>query len=165
MATEKMAGTPISLAGKYLTFQLADEEYGISIMKIREILGILETTMVPRMPSYVRGVINLRGKVLPVIDLRAKFGLEQVADTKHTCVIVIDLQQAGVAALVGIIVDTVSEVIQIADEDVDRGVMLGSRVDSSFILGMAKVKDDVRILLDIERILSFADLHELSGAI
>ncbi len=164
MATEKNSGQAGSLAGKYLTFQLAREEYGITIMKIREILGIMETTMVPRMPDYVRGVINLRGKVLPVIDLRRKFGLPGVEDTKHTCIIVIDTVQTGTAALVGIIVDTVSEVVQIADEDIDRNVTLGSRLDTSFILGMAKVKGDVRILLDIDRILSFAELQHLSGA-
>ncbi|HNV69398.1 MAG TPA: chemotaxis protein CheW [Candidatus Ozemobacteraceae bacterium] len=164
MATEKETSKTGSLAGKYLTFQLANEEYGITIMKIREILGIMETTMVPRMPDYVRGVINLRGKVLPVIDLRRKFGLPGVEDTKHTCIIVIDTMQTGIAALVGIIVDTVSEVVQIADADIDRGVTLGSQVDTSFILGMAKVKGDVRILLDIDRILSFAELQHLSGA-
>ncbi len=151
------------LSGKYLTFRLAKQEYGVQILKVREIIGLMEFTLVPRMPPFVRGVINLRGKVIPVVDLRAKFSLEKTEDTKVTCIIVVDVEAGGgkSGGLMGILVDTVSEVLDITNEQVEPPPSLGPNVDTSFILAMAKVKDSVKILLDIERVLSAQELSAL----
>lgn len=137
-----------TLGGKYLTFSLASEEYGLEILKVREIIGIMDITAMPQMPGYVKGVINLRGKVIPVIDLRLKFGLEPAEYTEQTCIVVVD-----VGSLVGIIVDTVQEVLDIDAAQIDPPPPLGASVDTSFVLGMGKVKDDVKILLDIDKVL------------
>ncbi len=135
--------------GKYLTFSLAEEEYGLEIMKVREIIGIMDITAVPQMPAHVKGVINLRGKVIPVVELRLKFGMESAEYTEATCVIVVD-----VGTLVGIIVDTVQEVLNIKGEQIDPPPPLGASVDTTFILGMGKVKEEVKILLDIDKVLN-----------
>jgi purine-binding chemotaxis protein CheW len=135
--------------GKYLTFTLAGEECGLEILKVREIIGIMDITAVPQMPPHVRGVINLRGKVVPVVDLRLKFGMPSVEYTHATCIIVVD-----VGTLVGIIVDTVEEVLDIEGDQVDPPPPLGASVDTTFILGMGKLKGGVKILLDIDRILN-----------
>jgi purine-binding chemotaxis protein CheW len=144
--------------GKYLTFILADEEYGLEILKVREIIGIMDITAVPQMPGYVKGVINLRGKVIPVIDLRLKFDLEPAEYTDQTCVIVVD-----VGSLMGVIVDTVQEVLDIDAAQIDPPPSLGAAVDTSFVLGMGKVKDDVKILLDIDKVLSGQELEGLEN--
>ncbi len=141
------------LDGKYLTFLLAEEEYGLEILKIIEIIGMLDVTKVPQTPDFVEGVVNLRGKVIPVIDLRSKFGLQRTEYNEQTCIIVVD-----VGMLMGIIVDTVQEVHDIAADDIDPAPSLGAAVDTSFILGMGKIKDRVTILLDIERVLTTDDL-------
>lgn len=143
--------------GKYLTFSLASEEYGLEILKVREIIGIMDITAIPQMPPYVKGVINLRGKVIPVIDLRLKFGLEPAEYTEQTCIVVVD-----VGSLVGIIVDTVQEVLDIDQSQIDPPPPLGASVDTSFVMGMGKVKDDVKILLDIDRVLNS---EEVSAAL
>jgi purine-binding chemotaxis protein CheW len=139
-----------TLGGKYLTFKLSDEEYGVQILKVREIIGLMDITKVPQMPSFVKGVVNLRGKVIPVIDLRSKFGLPQVEYTEQTCIIVID-----VGGMVGTIVDAVQEVADITSTDIEPAPPMGSDVDCEFILGMAKSKENVKILLDIDKILDF----------
>lgn len=149
--------------GKYLTFSLASEEYGLEILKVREIIGIMDITAMPQMPPYVKGVINLRGKVIPVIDLRTKFGLESAEYTEQTCIVVVD-----VGSLVGVIVDTVQEVLDIDGTQIDPPPPLGASVDTTFIMGMGKVKDDVKILLDIDKVLGseelVAALEEAAGA-
>jgi|YNPNPStandDraft_1061719.scaffolds.fasta_scaffold188517_1 purine-binding chemotaxis protein CheW len=142
-----------SLGGKYLTFSLAGEEYGLEILKVREIIGIMDITAVPQVPPEVKGVINLRGKVIPVIDLRLKFGMEAAQYTDQTCIVVVD-----VGTLVGVIVDTVQEVLDIDESQIDPAPALGAAVDTSFILGMGKVKDDVKILLDIDKVLGRNDI-------
>jgi purine-binding chemotaxis protein CheW len=136
------------LSGKYLTFKLGEEEYGVQILKVREIIGLMDITKVPQMPVYVKGVINLRGKVIPVIDLRSKFSLPEIGYTDQTCIIVID-----VGGMVGTIVDSVQEVADISGADIEPPPPLGSDVDSEFILGLAKSKENVKILLDIDRVL------------
>jgi purine-binding chemotaxis protein CheW len=141
------------LGGKYLTFLLDDEEYGLEILKVREIIGIMDITKVPQTPDFVQGVINLRGKVIPVIDLRTKFGLQRTEYNDQTCIIVVD-----VGMLMGIIVDTVQEVHNIPATDIEPPPQLGGSVDTSFILGMGKVKDDVKILLDIDKVLTSEEL-------
>ncbi len=142
--------------GKYLTFSLANEEYGLEILKVREIIGIMDITAVPQMPEYVKGVINLRGKVIPVIDLRLKFGLPPAEYTDQTCIIVVDI-----GSLTGIIVDTVQEVLDIEATQIDPPPPLGANVDTSFILGLGKVKDEVKILLDVDKVLSSEELSEI----
>ncbi|MDR0331232.1 MAG: chemotaxis protein CheW [Chitinispirillales bacterium] len=154
--------TAVDLAGKYLTFKLADEEYGLEILKVREIIGLLPITCLPRTPVFVRGVINLRGKVIPVIDLRQKFELEVAEDTDQTCIIVVDVTGRGGSIQVGILVDSVSEVLDIRGEDIEEPPMFGSNVDTAFILGMAKAKGAVKILLNIEKVLSQADLERVA---
>ncbi len=145
--------------GKYLTFKLAGEEYGVEILKVREIIGIMEITAIPRMPPYVKGVINLRGKVVPVIDLRLKFGMEPAAYTEQTCVIVVD-----VGELVGVIVDTVQEVLDVDESQIDPPPPLGAGVDTSFVMGMGKVREDVKTLLDIERVLGAGEIDRIVNA-
>ena len=135
--------------GKYLTFSLAGEEYGLEILKVREIIGIMDITAVPQMPPHVKGVVNLRGKVIPVVDLRLKFGMESAEYTEATCIIEVD-----VGTLVGIIVDTVQEVLDIESAQIDPPPPLGASVDTTFILGMGKVREEVKILLDINKVLN-----------
>jgi len=144
-------------AGKYLTFKLANEEYGLEILKIREIIGLMNITAVPQMPQYMKGVINLRGKVIPVIDLRLKFGLPEAEHTELTCIIVVDVGRE-----IGILVDTVSEVLDVAGENIDPAPALNASVDTSFILGMGKVGEDVKILLDIDKVLSGSEIVEIT---
>jgi purine-binding chemotaxis protein CheW len=160
-ATDAAADADVSreLGGKYLTFMLAGEEYGLEILKVREIIGLMDITKVPQTPDFVEGVINLRGKVIPVIDLRAKFGLDRTEYDEETCVIVVD-----VGMLMGIIVDTVQEVHDIVAEDIEPPPRLGGAVDTSFILGMGKVNDSVKILLDIDKVLTSDELVAISAA-
>lgn len=145
--------------GKYLTFKLAEEEYGVEILKVREIIGVMDITAVPRMPGYMKGVINLRGMVIPVVDLRLKFELPEAAHTEQTCIIVVDVGRE-----IGIIVDTVSEVLDIEGSHIEPPPSMGGSVDTSFILGMGKVSDAVKILLDIDRVLTADELETVSAA-
>ncbi len=144
--------------GKYLTFVLGEEEYGLEILKVREILGMMTVTAVPQTPTFVKGVINLRGKVIPVIDLRLKFGMKEIAYTQETCVIVVEVNDI----LMGIIVDTVQEVLDIAEKDIEDAPKFGTRVDTNFIHGMGKVDGKVKILLDIERVLTSEEMVMLA---
>jgi purine-binding chemotaxis protein CheW len=152
-------------SGKYLTFQLGNEEFGIRVLKVREIMGIQEITTVPQTPVHIRGVINLRGKVVPVIDLRLKFGLPPADYTQRTCIVVTQLQGEAGLILMGVIVDGVSEVLNLAASDIEDTPDFGEEVAAQYLLGMAKVKGKVKILLDIDRVLSAQDLHQLSGLI
>jgi purine-binding chemotaxis protein CheW len=147
------------LGGKYLTFLLDKEEYGVEILKVREIIGLMDITKVPQTPEFVEGVINLRGKVIPVIDLRTKFGLSRAEYNDQTCIIVVD-----VGTMMGIIVDTVNEVHDIPSAQIEPPPKFGAAVDTTFILGMGKVKDEVKILLDIDKVLTSTELVELQQA-
>jgi purine-binding chemotaxis protein CheW len=153
----------VDLAGKYLTFRLADEEYGLEILKVREIIGMMAITSLPRTPPFVRGVINLRGKVIPVIDLRTKFGLDTTTDTAETCIIVVDVTAAIGTVQIGILVDSVEEVLDILGSDIEEPPKFGTNVDTAFILGMAKSKGAVKILLNIEKVLSSAELDSVAN--
>ncbi|MCD6365484.1 MAG: chemotaxis protein CheW [Planctomycetes bacterium] len=150
-----------SRAGKYLTFALADEEYGLEILKVREIIGMMEITAVPRTPKYVKGVINLRGKVIPVVDLRMKVGMAEAERTDETCVIVVDIGDVEM----GIVVDHVSEVLDIAEEDIEDAPSFGAQVNTDYILGMGKLNDKVTILLDISKLLSSSDMTVMDMAV
>ncbi|MCP4118099.1 MAG: purine-binding chemotaxis protein CheW [Desulfobacteraceae bacterium] len=151
-------------AGKYLTFSLRGEEYGIGILTIKEIIGMMPITSVPRTPGFVRGVINLRGKVIPVVDLRLKFGMEPVDYTERTCIIVVEIECLKGILLIGIVVDSVSEVLNIGDEDIEASPAFGSRLDTNYILGMAKLEGSVKILLDIDRVLNAEEIAGLEQA-
>jgi len=151
--------------GKFLTFSLANEEYGISILKVREIIGMMPIRTVPQTPSFVRGVINLRGKVIPVVDLRLKFGMVEQDYTERTSIIVVDVKGSSDNFMrIGIVVDYVSEVVNIKAEDVEDTPAFGSRLNTEYILGMAKIGKSVKILLDIDRILSADDLAGMNLA-
>lgn len=139
---------------KYLTFTLAGEDYGIGILKIKEIIGIMPVTPVPRTPEYVKGVINLRGKVIPVVDLRLKFGMEEIGYTERTCIVVVEIAGSSGMLMMGIVVDSVSEVLSIKSEEVEDTPSFGVKLDTTFILGMAKMGNGVKILLDIDRVLN-----------
>jgi purine-binding chemotaxis protein CheW len=139
--------------GKYLTFALGNEEFGLEILKVREIIGYIDVTALPQTPHHVKGVINLRGQVIPVIDLRAKFGMEAVEVTEQSCIIVVEIAQGNHTCSTGIIVDRVQEVLDIAGTDIEEPPQFGASVNTEFILGMGKIGDTVKILLDIDRVL------------
>ena len=150
--------------GKYLTFSMADEEYGIGILKIKEIIGMMPITPVPQTPESVKGVINLRGKVIPVVDLRVRFGLESVDYTDRTCIIVVEIKGTSGIVQIGIVVDSVSEVLNIGNQEVEDAPSFGTRLDTDYISGMAKMEGGVKILLDIDRVLSDKEISALDEA-
>ena len=140
--------------GKYLIFDLAKEEFGIQILKVREIIGLQDITFVPHTPACVKGVINLRGKVIPVVDLRLKFGLPETAYNDRTCIIVVSVQSSNGIVLTGVVVDSVSEVLNIANSDIEEAPNFGDKSDVAYLLGMAKIKGKVKILLEIDEVLA-----------
>jgi len=148
-------------AGKYLTFQLGNEEFAIQVLRVREIMGIQEITAVPQTPDYVKGVINLRGKVIPVVDLRLKFGLPELEYTPRTCIIVVQIESDAGKLMIGVIVDAVSEVLTLQAADIEDTPDFGSGVATPYLLGMAKLKGKVKILLDINMVLSSQELQVL----
>jgi purine-binding chemotaxis protein CheW len=149
----ELARTEAAREGKYLTFSLAGEEYGIGILKVREIIGMMSITPVPQTPEFVKGVINLRGKVIPVIDLRLRFGLDATAYTERTCIIVVEIHGESGSIPMGIVVDAVSEVLNIRSADIENTPSFGVKLNTDFILGMAKTEGGVKILLDIDKVL------------
>ncbi|RKX23063.1 MAG: chemotaxis protein CheW [Candidatus Zixiibacteriota bacterium] len=140
-------------AGKYLTFKLAAEEYGLEILRVREIIGLMDITEVPQTPYYIRGIINLRGSVIPVMDLRLKFGMETTADTDQTCVIVVEINSGDKSIATGLVVDSVSEVLDIAGDQIEDSPSFGSDIDTDYILGIGKIGEMVKILLNIDKVL------------
>jgi purine-binding chemotaxis protein CheW len=169
MAETRLAETQQSealaaLAGKYLTFKVANEEYGLEIMKVAEIIGMMPVTRVPRVPEYVRGVINLRGRIVPCVELRSKFGLEPTPDTDKTCIIVVEAESANGRINMGIIVDEVAEVLDVQAQDIDEAPEFGANVHTDFILGVGIVKSSVKILLDIDRVLSASEMRAVQAA-
>lgn len=148
-----------TLEGKFLTFPLGMEEYGLEIRHVTEIVGIQRITEVPDMPPFVRGVINLRGKVIPVMDVRVRFNLELKPYDDHTCIIVVNLNGTSV----GLIVDTVSEVISIPGEKIDPPPSVRKGESSRFIRGLGKVGEEVKILLDVQKLLYDGEIQQLAG--
>ncbi len=166
-STEKMDQAVKVIAereGKYLTFTLDDEEYGIGILKIKEIIGIMPVTTVPQTPDFVKGVINLRGKVIPVMDLRLRFGMTPIDYTERTCIIVVEIKRSIGTIQIGIVVDSVSEVLNIKGEDIEDTPTFGTKLNTDYILGMAKMEGGVKILLDIDRVLSEGEIEMLDKA-
>lgn len=160
MLNNPLAG--ISKEGKYLTFYVAGEEYGLEILKVREIIGLMDITTVPKTPDFVRGVINLRGKVIPVVELRSKFNIESTEDTNQTCIIVVDVTFDDSTLQIGILVDSVSEVLDIPGDDIEDTPSFGTDLKTDFIRGMAKAKGSVKILLNIESVLTASDMRLLN---
>jgi len=152
------------LGGKYLTFNLGKEEYGVSILKVREIIGLMEITAVPHTPFFIRGVINLRGRVIPVLELRLKFDMEPQQFDERTCIIVVEMQGLKETVQVGMLVDSVSEVLNIAEDEIEPPPSFGaSKIDTGYLLGMGKIKGQVKILLDVDKVISEGELQQLSG--
>ncbi len=147
-------------AGKYLSFRLAKEEFAIEVLSVREIMGIQDITAVPQTPVYVKGVINLRGKVIPIIDLRAKFGIPEIEYTQRTCIIVVQVEGESGKLLMGTIVDGVSEVITLHGDDIEDTPDFGDGIAAPYLLGMAKAKGKVKILLDIHAVLSSQEMQK-----
>ena len=147
---------------KYLIFNLSGEQYGLEILKVKEIIGLMEITRVPRIPDFVRGVINLRGKVIPIINLRKKFDMESTEDTEQTCIIVVDIMQENVSFQMGVLVDSVSEVLNISDDSIEETPKFGTSVSTVFIKGLAKTEGGVKILLNIEEVLTTNELQSLA---
>ena len=139
-------------SGKYLTFLLESEEYGIPIKKVKEIIGIMDITHIPKTPEFIMGVINLRGKIIPVMDLRLKFGLAIKEYNPRTCIIVIEIVTSEINRQIGIIVDTVSEVVNVQAADIEPPPQYGSQIKENFLHGLGKVKEKVILLLDIGKI-------------
>jgi purine-binding chemotaxis protein CheW len=150
-----------ALAGKYLTFSLAEEEYGIGILKVKEIIGMMPITSVPQTPAFVKGVINLRGKVIPVVDLRLRFGMDEIDYDERTCIIVVEIAGVSGNILIGIVVDSVSEVLNIKQGEIEPTPTFGTSLNTEYILGMAKMEGGVKILLDIDQVLTEQEIQSL----
>jgi purine-binding chemotaxis protein CheW len=153
-----------STASKYMSFKLAQEEYGIEILKVRELIGLLEITRVPRTKPYIRGLINLRGKVIPVVDLRAKFGMPATDPTSQTVIIVVQIGSGSANLTMGVLVDEVLEVRAIAESDIEPPPTLPQDIDTSFILGVGKTDKNIVFLLDIDRVLTVDERSEVSAS-
>ena len=174
VAVEKQTGNELvssigsvdisALAGKYLTFKLDDEHYGLEILRVQEIIGILPVTPVPRTPEYIRGVINLRGKVIVVTDLRLKLGMKSCEDTVRTCIIVVQIQHKDRMTTMGLIVDEVSEVMEIEADQLEPTPEFGNSINVDFLFGIGKVASKVIMLLDANKVLSANDLDTISEA-
>jgi purine-binding chemotaxis protein CheW len=165
---EAGAGKAEPRAGKYLVFHLGAEEFGIQVQKVREIMGVQDITQVPQTPPHVKGVINLRGKVIPVVDLRLKFTMPAQEYTQRTCIIVVQVSVVQVSGpqstmLMGIVVDGVAEVLQIAGGDVEDTPSFGKEVEVPYVMGLAKVKGKVKILLDIDLVMTARELARLDA--
>ena len=163
VSSESLTGIP-SREGKYLTFTLGEEEFGIGILKVREIIGLMPIRPIPKTPDFVKGVINLRGKVIPVIDLRTRFALNARPYDERTCIIVVEVSGLSDETSMGIVVDAVNEVTNIKEDQVEATPSFGVSLDTRFILGMAKAEDNVRLLLDIDRVLNERELEIISQA-
>jgi len=146
--------------GKYLTFSLEDEEYGIAIVKVKEITQMLNVTPVPHTPNYVKGVVNLRGKVIPVMDLRVRFSMHEIEYNDRTCIIVVEIYADDEVIQVGNVVDSVTEVLNVTEENIDEPPTFGTKVDTEFILGLANIEGNVKILLDIDKV---ANINAFQG--
>ncbi len=155
----------VAQAGKYLSFVLGREEYGLEILRVQEINGLMDITRVPRSPDYVKGVINLRGRVIPIINLRKKFSMPMVDDTERTCIIMVQVNYNESQITMGIVVDEVSEVLNITDDQIEPSPSFGGGMEQAdFITGMGKLEDKVVILLDLDSVLNGEELEEIAKA-
>lgn len=151
---------------KFLSFCLGSEHYGVEILRVREIIGLLAITPLPQTPGYVKGVMNLRGRIIPVIDLRLRFGLPSTEATKETCIVVLETsEQDGSQTVMGAIVDSVREVQDIAPAAIEPPPEFGCEIPLRYILGMGKVKDKVVVLLEIAEVIGVRERAQIAGAI
>ena len=162
---DQAISTVTAREGKYLTFTLDKEEYGIGILKIKEIIGMMAITPVPQTPEFLKGVINLRGKVIPVVDLRLRFGMDSIEYNERTCIIVVEIADQADTVQIGIVVDSVSEVLNIKGEDIEDTPTFATKLNTDYILGMAKMDRGVKILLDIDQVLTGQELSLLGSDI
>lgn len=164
---EKQQGTDheigAKLAGKYLTFALDKEEYAIEILKVNQIIRLQPITAIPKTPTFVRGVINLRGMIIPIIDLRKKFAMSEHADTDRSCIVVIQLEQDRKKVNMGIVIDEVREVLEIPASDIEETPRFGASIDTEFIMGIAKTGKTIKIMLDIGKVLASSEIKTISG--
>jgi purine-binding chemotaxis protein CheW len=167
MTTQQLESAPAGtrqVANKYLTFTLNQESYGIDVLKVREIIRLTTITAIPQMPDYVCGVINLRGKIIPVIDLRLRFGFAKTENTEQTCIIVVKVKLPdGRTTQMGLVVDGVEEVLNIAAADIEKTPDFGTKIDTQYIVGIAKIKGAVKILLDIDGVISAGALEKINS--
>jgi purine-binding chemotaxis protein CheW len=154
-----------SRSGKYLVLELAREGFGIQVANVREIMGIQPITSIPHTPHYIKGIINIRGKAVPVVDLRLYFGLAATEYTQQTCIVVVQLAGNSEPIFMGIIVDGVDEALNVAEGDIEDAPAFGSEVDTSYLLGIAKIKGQVKMLLDIDKTMNIQDLHRLNALV
>lgn len=160
------AAEVLAKAGKYLTFGLADEHYGLEVLRVQEIVGLLPVTRVPRLPAFFAGVVNLRGRVIPVVDLRLAFGLSSSQMTERTCIIVVKVERSGTSATVmGMLVDEVSDVANLSDDAIEATPEFDTSIDTSFIKGVGRADDRVLLLLDIDKALSSSELDVVERAV
>ena len=160
---EQLHEVIVEKEGKYLTFALGPEEYGLEVLKVREIIGYMDVIAVQQTPAQVKGILNLRGQVVPVVDLRTKFGMETAEATEQTCISVVETSQGDHRFCAGIVVDRVQEVLDIAGEDTEEVTQFGSSINADFILGMGRITESAKILLDIDRVLAGTDLGNFPG--
>ena len=161
-AEGKRAQIKASCLEKYLTFNLAQVVYALEILSVKEIIGLMRITRIPRTPAYVRGIINLRGQVIPVVDLRVKFGIEPIEDTESSCIIVVQLADREKDITAGVLVDSVAEVLDMDGNCIEDTPTFGAGIETDFIQGIGKTGDRVVIILDIEKTIDF---HELLDAV
>lgn len=159
-----MSNESAATTGQYLTFTLGDEQYAVEVGKVREVLEFTEVTRVPRTRDYMKGVINLRGSVVPVVDLRRKFGLEEAEKTVDTSIVVMELNITDEAVVLGTIADSVQEVVSMDDEQIEPSPKIGTKIDTEFIKGIGKQDDRFTIILDIDRVFSEAELANVTAA-
>lgn len=150
------------LSGKFLSFKIDEEEYGLEIMKVQEIIGVLPITKVPRLPQHVRGVFNLRGKIIPAIDVRMKFGLAHKKDTSRSCIIVVEVNSDKETMSMGLIVDEVAEVQDILEKEIESNCNFGAGISSGFLLGIGVIRGKVILILDIENLLTHEEVGSLA---
>lgn len=150
------------LAGKYLLFKVGNEEFGLRILKVQEIIRMQKVTDVPKTPEFIRGIINLRGKVIPIVELRLKFGMEPIADTDKTCIVVVQVKGGDIPVVMGVVIDEVREVRDIMNDEVDEPPSFGSTVSADFIMGIGKLNNRVIMLLDIDTVLSREEVEKIS---
>jgi purine-binding chemotaxis protein CheW len=152
-AAEAVAST------QYLTFKLSEEVFALDVAEVREILDFTTVTKVPRTPSFMRGVINLRGSVVPVMDLRLKFGMSATEQTVNSCIIVVEMTMEGDQVVIGVLADAVQEVIDMEPEQIEPAPRIGTKLNMEFILGMGKHNGAFMMILDIDRIFQGSDLE------
>lgn len=160
-STMSVAG--ITETVQYLTFKLAEEIFAFDVAKVREILELTSITKVPQTPEFMRGVINLRGSVVPVIDLRLNFGMQCTEQTVNTCIIVVEVNLAGEILVLGVLADSVQEVVEMEPDHIEPPPQLGTKLNTEFIKGMGKVDNDFVMILDIDKVFSSEELTDIQG--